>query len=295
MSAVFYMAVGLPGAGKSTLYKSHYSHAVYISSDEIRQEVFGDVNDQEHNAEVFDIMRKRVIENLKANKSVYYDATNISAKRRIAFLNSISFIPNIVKICLLVVPPFDKVKNQNMGRDKVVPEYVLDRMLKNFDVPHKSEGWNTIRIYGNEPSDYCSNLANELEAIPHDNPHHTDTIGSHMYNAAMFMECEYPLAKPYMMRAAYLHDLGKLYCKVFHNSKGEPTEDAHYYNHENVGAYFYLSNSWGSCEDLHVANLIRHHMDYFKGEKYLEKIRNRFGNDFMEELDMLHQADLMAH
>ena len=47
--------------------------------------------------------------------------------------------------------------------------------------------------------------------------------------------------------------------------------------------------------DLHAANLIAHHMDYFKGEKYLEKIRNRFGEDFMRELDMIHECDLAAH
>lgn len=295
MSAVFYMAVGLPGAGKSSLYKSHYSHAVYISSDEIRQEVFGDVNDQEHNAEVFDIMFKKVVENLKANNSVFYDATNISAKRRMGLLKSISHVPNILKICLLVVPPFDKVKIQNQERDRVVPEYVLDRMYKHFEMPHKSEGWNAIRIFGNEPSDYCFNLVRELEKIPHDNPHHSDTIGEHMYNAAMFMQAEYPLAKEYMMNVAHLHDLGKGYCKVFHNAKGEQTDIAHYYHHENVGAYDYISHSYGSRQDLHMANLIFHHMDYFKGEKYLEKIRKRFGEDFMEELDMLHQADLDAH
>ena len=295
MRVVLYYTVALAGAGKDTLYHSHYSHAVHVSSDAIREEVFGDVNDQSHNAEVFNIMFKRTVENLKAGRSVFYNATNLSAKRRIGFLKSIANIPNVIKICLLVVPPLDRVRQQNRNRDRVVPEDVIDNMVKRFEIPHKSEGWNDIRIYGNEPSNFCWDIAKASELIEHNNPHHSETIGNHMYDAAMFMEAMYPNAANYMMNVAHLHDVGKLFCRTYYNSRGEKSEYCHFYNHENVGAYYYISTSYGTRQDLHIANLIQHHMDYFKSEKYLERIRNRFGDSFMEELDMLHQADLMAH
>lgn len=75
----------------------------------------------------------------------------------------------------------------------------------------------------------------------------------------------------------------------------EKTNTAHYFNHENIGAYNYLANSRGEEKDLHIANLIFHHMDFFKGEKYFSKIYKRFGNIFMNELKILHEADLASH
>ena len=63
--------IGLPSGGKSSYcesYKVLNPDAVIVSSDAIREEVFGDVNDQSHNQEVFNIVEKRCREALKANK-----------------------------------------------------------------------------------------------------------------------------------------------------------------------------------------------------------------------------------
>lgn len=294
MSAVFYMCVGLPASGKSYICENLYLHAVHISSDAIREEVFGDVNDQSHNAEVFDIMFKRVVENLKAGKSCIYDATNLSAKRRIGLLKAISFIPDVIKICLLVVPPLDVVLKQNNSRERHVPEEVIDRMLRHFEMPHKSEGWNDIRVYNNVRSDECWHIVDKAMSLSHDNPHHSASIGWHMYYALEEVN-KFFSAPAYMQKAVRYHDIGKPYCKVFKDSRGNSSEIAHYYNHENVGAYFYISNSFGNREEIHIANLIQHHMDYFKGEKYLARIRERFGENFMKDLDWLHRCDLAAH
>ena len=59
MSPYFFMMVGLPASGKSTEAENLCSryNAVHISSDKIREEVFGNVRDSDHNQEVFDIMK----------------------------------------------------------------------------------------------------------------------------------------------------------------------------------------------------------------------------------------------
>lgn len=145
-----FFTVGIPGSGKSTLYKAHFSEVAYVSSDQIRQDVFGDVNDQTHNAEVFNLMLNRTRDLLKANVDVYYDATNINAKRRIGFLKELSKIPDLVKICVLCVPPFEVVKERNASRERVVPEFVLDRMLRGFEIPDYAEGWDKIMTFGND-------------------------------------------------------------------------------------------------------------------------------------------------
>ena len=300
----FIMAVGLPGSGKSTVYQNSFSDCEYVSSDAIREEVFGDVNDQSHNAEVFEIMMKRTREYLKNGRDVFYDATNLSTKRRIGFLKEISHFENVVKFCALVVPPIEIVKEQNAKRDRKVPEYVINRMFKSFDMPHKSEGWDDIIIFNNKENyALLSKMIYDACSIPHDNPHHSASIGNHMRLANDYMKkivlnngLKYSADEMlYLGAASMAHDIGKPYCKVWHNAKGEPSEVAHYYNHENVGTYIFISHSMGKEDDIYAANLIAHHMDYWKGEKYIEKIRSRFGEKFMKDLDLLHEADLAAH
>jgi len=302
------MMMGLPGAGKDHWMNKLYPNHVHISSDDIRIEVFGDVNDQSHNGEVFNIMWKRLVAALKEEKSVVYNATNLSAKRRINFIDSIKRL-NLDVRCkvILVAPPLERVLEQNSKRDRVVPESVIHRMLKQFEMPHESEGWYKIEIFGNQCN--YEHLFGELFAAmsnPHDNPHHSATIGDHMHLAGEYIrerlknelsssdrDIYYPAEM--MVLAADFHDIGKPYCKVYHNAKGEPTEDAHYYNHENVGSYIYISHSDGDEVDIWIANLIAHHMDFFKGEAYMKKIKARFPDKFIKDLELLHEADLAAH
>ena len=152
----FIMTVGIAGSGKDHLYTSHYllqpqyKNLTMVSSDIIRATVFGDINDQAHNKEVFEIMRQQALKLLKQGISVYYNATNLSSKRRINFLKEVSKIPNVKKICALNVPPFEKVKERNAGRDRVVPEEVIEKMLRKFQPPHPSEGWDEIEVFGKD-------------------------------------------------------------------------------------------------------------------------------------------------
>lgn len=61
----FYMMIGLPASGKSTIAKeiAKSEDAVIVSSDEIRRE-FGDVNDQSQNVKVFEEVEKRLKQNI---------------------------------------------------------------------------------------------------------------------------------------------------------------------------------------------------------------------------------------
>lgn len=61
----FYMMIGLPASGKSTIAKeiAKSEDAIIVSSDEIRKE-FGDVNDQSQNAKVFKEVEKRLKQNI---------------------------------------------------------------------------------------------------------------------------------------------------------------------------------------------------------------------------------------
>lgn len=297
-----YVTVGLPGSGKSTLYTNCYSEraSVYLSSDELRIELFGDVNDQAHNQEVFETMFRRTIDALRAGKSVYYDATNVSAKKRAALLTQISAAVKVPfeKIAVVVAPTCDIILEQNSSRDRVVPQPVILRMLKNFQMPEKWEGWDDIRIYGTVDNKYgMRDYVEKLRQNSHDNPHHRLSVGDHMLEAFNYLLENYPESCPEVVSAALYHDLGKGLTMTHTDAKGNPSDIAHFYGHENVGAYLFLSWSLGyPLEDrFTIVSLIQHHMDYFKGEGYMKKLRRKFDSDFMLKLELLHEADLAAH
>ena len=71
MQGILVVTVGLPASGKTSWVKGFIEDNKnktidIISSDKIREEVFKNVDDQNHNNEVFDIMKRR------KDKEVFY-------------------------------------------------------------------------------------------------------------------------------------------------------------------------------------------------------------------------------
>ena len=75
MTKLFLM-IGLPASGKSTLAEqiAKSEDAEIVSSDNIRKELYGDENIQGDNNKVFRILQERIINGLKNNKNMIYDA-----------------------------------------------------------------------------------------------------------------------------------------------------------------------------------------------------------------------------
>jgi len=297
--AEFYMMVGLPGSGKSFLAKN-MMNCEHISSDAIREEVFGDVNDQNHNDEVFNIMLNRTIEVLKNDGKCVYDATNLNAKRRMNLLKELrNRVGNKFHAeCIVCVPSFELCCKRNNERDRVVPQFVMDRMYKQFQPPIYEEGWDEIVVYGERKYNrqYLLDLLEKSRSIPHDNPNHKLSIGEHML-AAETKAIELGYGSD-IREAALFHDIGKSFCKVFTNMKGEPTEYAHYYGHSCVSAYLYYQCCAGfrlGLYDSTIIGLIGYHMEHFAGEKRINNMRKMFGSVFMEKLEKLHRCDKEAH
>lgn len=254
---------------------------------------------------MFQTLHKRVKSDLRDGKNVIYDACNINYKRRMAFLREIQKI-NCEKIAILMATPYEKCLEQNQKRDRIVPEHIIKRMHLNFDVPAGFEGWDHIHIIYNDDKNErnISDLLNKLSLINQDNPHHTLTIGKHCRVCARNV-CkifkEKMIFNEELIYAAWLHDIGKEFTKQFKNYKGEDTDIAHYYHHENVSAYnalFYLRGDEFTFYDfvLNVCQLIRWHMKPFfiETEKAKNKFINLVGQEFYDKLMILHEADKMA-
>jgi CRISPR/Cas system-associated endonuclease Cas3-HD len=196
-------------------------------------------------------------------------------------------------------------------RDRVVPEYVIKRMYKNFYIPYYYEGWDDIHVLRN--GDYyntktLTNLFYDEEVglcnIDHENPHHRLSIGDHSIACYLNVLNEM-LTEPFdksLSIAALLHDIGKPFTKEFKNGKGEPTETAHYYQHHLVSAYNAIEFMKGfSCEDvLEISAIIQWHMfPYFWEKENNNKMKNKYqklwGEALFNKIMALHKADKEAH
>ena len=294
----FIMMVGIPGCGKS--HKSNElaadGYAIH-SSDALREEL--NMHEPNQSGIIFDTMHKNIQKDMIAGKNIVYDATNLARKRRIAYLESIKKF-GYKKICYLFMIPVDVCKERNAKRTgyAFVPDYVYDRMLRSYEVPMLEEGWDEIvPIY----SDFNYDLPDMN--ISQDNPHHTLTLAGHMDKAYHSLSDD---VDDLIAIATKYHDIGKIYTKKFENYKGEPTEHAHYYGHENYGAYIFLvlwaskySKIYSFDKALHIAQLINWHMAPFlrwdKSAKTYEKDLRLLGQQFIDEIDIIHEADLYAH
>lgn len=301
------MLVGLPASGKSTkaeeLAKTY--NANIHASDKIREEL-GDINNQDNNQLVFQILHNRIKDDLKSGKNCIYNATNINYKRRMDFIRRLNNIP-CEKICVLMATPYEECLRNNANRDRKVPEEVIERMYKHFDVPYWYEDWDEIEIeYFPKSKDIFGcpiRWLDEVRDYNQENPHHALTLGEHCETAWKNL-CKNTTQNTRdvylnipLRIASILHDCGKPFTKVFKNSKGEDTEQAHYYSHEHCGSYDSLFYKM-ICSPLDVAVLVRWHMQmYFieNNEKAINKYKNLWGSRLYQDLFLLHEADKQAH
>lgn len=288
-------------AAKATRPKDY--DATIFSSDDLREELFGDVNNQEYNQEVFVELHRRIKECLRGDKSAIMDSTNISYKRRLAFLQELKNIP-CEKICVLMATPYEECLRRNAERERKVPEYAIEKMYRQFDPPYWYEGWTEIQIEFSDDS-YRNISAidwlNSVNDFDQNNSHHSLTLGEHsektldyIFNIVGGIDDHSIILRG----AALLHDNGKCFTKTFKNSKGEITDQAHYYAHEHVGSYNSLFYRM-CCNSLDVAVIIRWHMQpYFwerdNNEKLHNKYRKLWGEDLYHDIMKIHEADKAA-
>lgn len=314
----FIMMVGVPGCGKSTIaeelkvsYDMGDVKCVILSSDKLREELYGDVNDQEHNGEVFNEMQKRTQEYLQAGVNVIYDATNISSKKRANFLKHQIGDIACTKMCIYMATPWEKSIENDSKRERTVGKEVINRMKYQMQIPMMHEGWDNIRIIGERPyanlrgfifgdvirsyNDYIkfldkSDITKPSIEFDQNNPHHVHTLSKHMYNAYKTLEQYHSMPLEF---AGMLHDIGKPYCQT-----NDEDGVSHYYSHDGLSAQlairFLLENhNFPDSVIIHIATLIQLHMRMFDLAG-LPKLKGQVGQALFRELELFNMADSKA-
>ena len=304
----FYMLVGLPGSGKTSIAMKMLDMAgddgkmVWLSSDRIRRELFGDESVQGDTQKVFDLMRNRTLEALREGKDVIYDACNISSKRRRAYLQNLKKL-NCEKVCIVAATPYAVCIERNSHRSRVVPDEVIERMYKTWNTPAWFEGWDRMEIVFADGMKGAFGDAHEFVMKYRDydqmSSYHGETLGTHMENTWKTIvnrgydrDCSLALA-------ALLHDCGKPVTKEVHRTE-DGREEAHYYQHNCTGAYdaMFFDYPGKTDEDiLEISLMINLHMTPFSWKstgEHNDRMRTLWGQQLYDSVLLIHDADQAA-
>jgi hypothetical protein len=202
----------------------------------------------------------------------------------------------------------------NAERDYPVPEHVITHMYTSWNTPYQFEGWDAVYVvypdHDKGALGMSIDIALQYKDFDQCNHHHTLTLGEHMYRTWELVSDEVldvetdPEWLNCIAEAALIHDIGKPFTKTFMNMKNEVTEDAHYYNHHNVGAYdaLFLDTDYKSglvtistLINLHMYPYLWAKMDSSQCAKMHEKYKKLWGKRLYDAVMLIYYADRAAH
>lgn len=143
--------VGTPGAGKSFLTKQLLDkNTILISTDSLREEMFGDETYQGKNDEVFGEAQQRIKQLLSFDKkNVIFDATNYSYQLRQNFVK-LAQKRQIKIIFYVFLTPYDICVQNNNNRERKIEEERIRFFYENLDMPCGAESQEIKYVFLNE-------------------------------------------------------------------------------------------------------------------------------------------------
>lgn len=300
--------IGIPGSGKTTYVKEYLmgDTTVYLSSDDIRIDMFG-FEDQTHNEEVFERMKRETLTALQDGFDVVYDATNLNKKRRSNIINQAKIYGAEVN-AYLCCTPINIILERNLTRqERQIPWDKLIQMIQSIEPPMYYEGFDNIYLIDggmyNDIYDY-NDLIKDCVGYKQDNPYHYEMLEEHIRavvrKAKILGETFYYIDAYILIQAARYHDFGKLYTKTFNDKKNYFV----YYGHEKVSTYLFmchvrkqqmrdnLNRVRLSNDSYKIGALILNHMEWYRRED-MTPIKEMFNDDDLYHmLKLLHEADI---
>ena len=286
--------IGLPGSGKSTYANSlckEDNKIVWLSSDSIRKELYGDESIQGDPNKVFQVLHNRVKLYLTCDITVIYDATNVNRKSRKQVISIAKSLLATVE-AHIVWCPYEECIRRDALRGRTVGEEVINKFIKRWETPYYDEGIDYIHITNTydafDREEFTNRMLSEMN-IPHDNPHHSLGVLEHCNEAHRLAVDR--TDNQVVITAAKWHDIGKPLTKFYTD---DTKTHAHYYSHHNVGGYLIfgvLDIKSDPKFALKVSWVITNHMEPFFGSTYYKKMPTLM----KDKIDILHSCDLDAH
>ncbi|WP_103106431.1 AAA family ATPase [Brevibacillus reuszeri] len=319
MKTKLIVMAGIAGSGKSSWAKeiAKKERATIISTDEIRQRLFGDEDRQKRTAQVFYEVYSRMENELAQGKNVILDATNIDREKRMKVLSK---FPDTQKECYYLDVPYAICLDRNRSRKRKVDEFIMTKMRKNFHFPILNEGWEGIYLL-HEPMPYSiskeefvqlvksepayDDLFEKLSMIPvfqemrgfnQENLHHQHTLCKHTYHVLDYVNAFYTESDKFLMQVvALFHDAGKPFCKTYKPLKGQYSYYGHEYVSAQIACHFLKELGFKDEFIFQVANLIQMHMKINYGtQKDLSEIYHLLGDEALWRLYFFKEADAYA-
>ena len=136
MGAMFMMLIGPPGCGKTSVANrvaDDYGYSV-VSSDKVREELYGDEEIQGDSEEVFARVHSDILNLLSEGKDVVMDATNCAYKYRAEILRPVRYLDGVNVIGVVFDGDLDECLVNNRKRKRYVPHRIVKKM------------WNSLRL-----------------------------------------------------------------------------------------------------------------------------------------------------
>lgn len=149
-----YILIGPAGCGKSTYAQQLLiinPDAIYISSDDIRKQVTGDESDMSRDSYVWHLVRTYFENALRDDKHIIFDATNYKRKSRKDFIClAKQYNSRVIAVDCFTGLDETEVKRRNKNRVRVVPDFVIEKMCREFAAPATEEGFDDIITVSDE-------------------------------------------------------------------------------------------------------------------------------------------------
>ena len=129
----------IPGSGKSTWAKAFcksHKNAHIVSSDELRLELFGAVNNFDHEKDIWITLVQR-LNALSEMDDVYAigDATNLKNIHRAFYARQTPGFDRHILLIFKVDPEIARRQNKMREGARIVPDYAMDRLIDEYQDP----------------------------------------------------------------------------------------------------------------------------------------------------------------
>lgn len=298
---IFMVLVGAVASGKSTYAKQYVDecNVKVFSSDEYRKNMYGSEADQSHNDKVFAALYKDLRAALEAGEDCIFDATNCTIKSRLKALEAVKGV-DCIKIASILTADAEQCLKRNEKRERRLPDDVVYKYIRGFEMPLPWEGWDRIYIQGYD-TDFSPKYNQKMEDMAlkqcqnfnQRTPHHSMTLLGHVKAVAE----QFPDNRV-LHSAALFHDIGKALAPWDWTEK--PQEGVrHYYNHACISAHIMLQNlecfdckTWEETfETLFLINFHMRARDWRADIRLYDKWEARVGEKWMDDMMKFIRAD----